>query len=156
LYLINLALLLPLIGIITLQIIFRTDVVSVTYPYHCTVGMEITASVASLCYDILLTATYAGIFIKFYCFPNTAQQTAHQSTSLHTMAMRNIIASVVSLCMSAINYVIIIFLQGNVRGLIASSSMSLVCRVYHLYFYVYPPNIIILDYHSCCNGDSLG
>ncbi|KAI8884301.1 hypothetical protein K501DRAFT_217798 [Backusella circina FSU 941] len=128
-YLINLGLLLPQIAVIILQIVFRVDTVSPDYPYHCTVGMELPASAVSLCYDIFLSVLYMSIFIKFYCFPNAVQQTAHQSTSLHMMAKRNIIAAVVTFFASCANYLLMILLQGHERGLVASSCTSLCVTV---------------------------
>lgn len=125
-YLINLALLLPYIAIIILQIVFRIDFVDNSFPFHCSVGMELPASIISLGYDVILSVLYISIFIKYYCFPNTAQQTAHQSSSLHMMAKRNSIAAFVSLLTSCANYIILISLKGVERGLVASSSAATV------------------------------
>lgn len=125
-YLLNLGLLLPNIAIIILQIVFRIDMVAESFPFHCTVGMQLPASVISLAYDVVLSVLYIGVFIKYYCFPNTAQQTAHQSSSLHMMAKRNIIAATVSLLTSCANYIVLISLNGFERGLVASSSAALV------------------------------
>ncbi|KAI8080665.1 uncharacterized protein B0P05DRAFT_539089 [Gilbertella persicaria] len=135
LYIINLVLLLPNIAVVLLQIMYRVNLVADTYPYHCTVGFDIPASALSLCYDTLLSALYIGIFIKFYCFPNTAQQTAHQSSSLHMMAKRNAIAAITTLITSCANFIILISLKGHERGLVASSicalSVTIVCCVIH-------------------------
>lgn len=134
-YLINLALLLPNLAVILVQILFRVNVVSDTYPYHCTVGMALPASVISLGYDVLLSCLYIGIFIKYYCFPTTAQQTAHQSSSLHMMAKRNSIAAIAALITSCANYIILISLNGLERGLVASSvsalSVTIICLFIH-------------------------
>lgn len=125
-YLINLGLLLPNIAVMIIQIIYRVNIVSDVYPYHCTIGMGLPASVVSLGYDILLSFVYIGIFIKYYCFPTTAQQTAHQSSSLHMMAKRNCIAAVASLISTGANYVVLISLNNLERGLVASSGSALV------------------------------
>jgi hypothetical protein len=157
-YLINLGLLVPQIGVIALQLIFRANDVSTEYPYHCTVGMELAASAVSLCYDVLLSVLYMSIFIKYYCFPNAIQQTAHQSTSLHMMAMRNIIATVVTFFASCANYLLMIFLQGRERGLVASSCTSLVRLVFlfNIYLFTKKKKCIHLVCYCCLCGDSLG
>lgn len=130
-YLMNLGLLLPNIAIMILQIVFRIDIVANEFPFHCTVGMQLPASVISLAYDVILSLLYISIFVKFYCFPNTTQQTAHQSSSLHMMAKRNIIAASISLTTSCANYIVLISLQGVERGLVASTSAALVCFFYY-------------------------
>ncbi|KAI9486098.1 MAG: hypothetical protein EXX96DRAFT_626121 [Benjaminiella poitrasii] len=129
LYLINLALLLPLIAVVFLQIIYRVNIVQDSFPFHCTVGFDLPATAASLCYDVLICMLYIVIFIKFYCFPNTAQQTAHQSSSLHMMSKRNSIAAVITLITSVANYAILIILDGHERGLVASSACSLALTI---------------------------
>lgn len=101
-------------------------VVSETTPYHCTIGLQLPASAATLCYDALISLLYTGIFVKYAAFPNAAQQTAHQASSLNIMAKRTIVATVVSLTTAAINYVTLIALDGQERGLLASSICSLV------------------------------
>jgi hypothetical protein len=118
--------LLPNIAIIFLQIIYRVNLVEDDYPFHCTVGLGLPASAVTLCYDVLLTSMYFVIFIKFYCFPNTAQQTAHQSSSLHMMSKRNSIAAMTTLITSCANYIIMIVMNGHERGLVASSICALV------------------------------
>lgn len=126
---------LPHVAIILLQIMFRVNVVNDEYPFHCTVGFDLPASAVALCYDALLSILYIVIFIKYYCFPNTAQQTAHQSSSLHMMAKRNIVAAVTALITSNANFVILICLDGHERGLVASSvsalSLTIICVVIH-------------------------
>lgn len=135
LYLINLGLMLPHIAVILLQIMFRVNVVASEYPFHCTVGFDLPASAVALCYDVLISILYIAIFIKFYCFPNTAQQTAYQSSSLHMMAKRNAIAAIIALTTSSANFVILICLNGHERGLVASSvsalCLTIVCMVIH-------------------------
>jgi hypothetical protein len=125
---IHLGLLLPVFAIMIIQIVFRINIVADTYPYHCTIGLELPASIISLAYEVLLSVLYIGMFIKFYCFPTTAQQTAHQSSSLHMMAKRNSIAAIASLITSLSQYIILIGLHGLERGLVASSVSALVSR----------------------------
>ncbi|OBZ89696.1 hypothetical protein A0J61_02249 [Choanephora cucurbitarum] len=135
LYLINLGLLLPSVAIISLQVMYRVTIVSDAYPYHCTVGFDMPASVVSLCYDVFLLALYMSIFIKFYSFPSDAQQNAYQATSLHMMAKRNAIACGASLVTSCVNFAIMIMTNGRERGLVASSvcalSVTIICCVIH-------------------------
>lgn len=126
LYLLSLGLLLPSLAIIIIQIVFRINVVSVNYPFHCTVGLELPASIVSLGYDALLTIMYSAIFMKFYFFPTAAQQTAPHSSSLHMMAKRNAIAAIIASFTICVNYIILLCLNGSERGLVASSSTSLV------------------------------
>lgn len=130
LYLVCLALLLPSLATMILQILFRINIVAIDYPFHCTVGLELPASILSLCYDALMNIMFAAIFSKFYCFPTTAQQTAHQSSSLHMMAKRNAITAIISLLTLCINYIILIRFSGSERGLVASSSNALVSPLF--------------------------
>ncbi|CAO3663542.1 unnamed protein product [Rhizopus stolonifer] len=136
LYLLSLGLLVPLLGITIIQIVFKTNVVEVDYPFHCIVGLELPASVVSLGYDALLAAMYSAIFIKFYCFPTTAQQTAHHSSSLHMMAKRNAMAAVLALAALCANYIILLCLNGSERGLVASTSTAIVSRVLVLFSFL--------------------
>ncbi|KAG0744689.1 hypothetical protein G6F57_002688 [Rhizopus arrhizus] len=129
LYLLSLGLLLPSLAIIIIQIVFRINVVSVNYPFHCTVGLELPASIVSLGYDALLTIMYSAIFMKFYFFPTAAQQTAPHSSSLHMMAKRNAIAAIIASFTICVNYIILLCLNGSERGLVASSSTSLALTI---------------------------
>ncbi|KAI9247329.1 hypothetical protein BY458DRAFT_527360 [Sporodiniella umbellata] len=135
LYLLSLLLLMPLVGVIVVQIAFRVNVVAPDYPFHCSVGLELPAALACLAYDAFLVALYAGIFIKFYFFPNTVQQTVHQSSSLHMMAKRYAVVSVVVLIALCANYIILLCLQGAERGLVASSctaiALTVICVAIH-------------------------
>lgn len=125
LYLINLSLLLPYIGLIALMVTYRIALVNEAYPFHCTIGFQLPATAATLGYDALISLLYTGIFVKYAFFPNTAQQTAHQASCLRLSAKRTIVATVVSLVTTAINYCVLIGLDGQERGLLASSICSL-------------------------------
>ncbi|KAI7849991.1 hypothetical protein BDC45DRAFT_447641 [Circinella umbellata] len=125
LYLVNLGLLLPYIALIVLMIIYRNAQVEETAPFHCTIGFQLPASAATLTYDILISSLYTGIFIKYALFPNTAQQTAHQATSLRIMARRSIVATVVSMVTAIVNYCVLIGFNGQERGLVASTICAL-------------------------------
>lgn len=122
-----LGLLSPMVAVVLVQIIFRVTIISSDYPYHCTVGFDLPASSVSLCYDVFLSCLFIGIFIKFYFFPNTAQQTAYQSSSLRMMSKRNSIAAIIQLLTSATYYVVLLSLSGRERGLVASSAAAIVC-----------------------------
>lgn len=137
LYLINLGLLLPNVAVIFLQIAYRVNMVASEYPFHCTVGLALPASAVTLCYEGLLLLMYFGIFLKFYCFPNTAQQTAHQSSSLHMMSKRNGIAALTACITSCVNYIIIIALNGHERGLVLSSIVELVYVLFVCYLIIH-------------------
>ncbi|KAI9497731.1 hypothetical protein BDB00DRAFT_881603 [Zychaea mexicana] len=125
LYLINLALLLPYTALIVLMIVFRIALVDETSPFHCTIGYQLPASAATLTYDAFISLLYTGIFVKYAIFPNTAQQTAHQASSLRIMARRSIIATVVSMVTATVNYCVLIGFDGQERGLIASTICAL-------------------------------
>ena len=107
------------------MIVYRNAEVATTSPYYCTIGFQLPASAASLTYDILLSSLYTGVFIKYALFPNTAQQTAHQATSLRIMARRSTVATVISMITAAVNYCVLIGLDGQERGLIASTICAL-------------------------------
>lgn len=135
LYLINLGLLVPYIGLIALMVNYRIALVNEAYPFHCTIGFQLPATAATLGYDALISLLYTGIFAKYALFPSTAQETAQQASSLRLIAKRTIVATLVSLATTAINYCVLISLDGQERGLLASSICSLditivVCAVH--------------------------
>ncbi|KAI7851697.1 hypothetical protein BDC45DRAFT_467132 [Circinella umbellata] len=124
-YWIGLGLLSPYIGLIILMSLYRVTEVSNESPYHCTIGYTLPGSVPILCYDVLVTLSCAGIFIKCYSFPNIAQQTSHQASSLKIMAKRNIIGSIAACLTATVNYAIMIAMDGRERGLVALSISTL-------------------------------
>ncbi|KAI9268793.1 hypothetical protein BY458DRAFT_456754 [Sporodiniella umbellata] len=128
-YLVSLGLVIPSFATIVLQIFFRINVVAEDYPFHCTVGLELPASIFSLIYDVVVNLAFACIFLKFYYFPTTTQQTAHQSNTLPIMAIRNFIITIISLVTLGINYVLLIVFSGYERGLVASSSTALALTI---------------------------
>ncbi|CDS12065.1 hypothetical protein LRAMOSA04260 [Lichtheimia ramosa] len=123
-YLIHLGLLVPYLALFVLQIIYRIQLVASEYPYHCTIGFQLPASVTTLAYDILLSLLYTGFFVKYAFFPSVAQQTAHQAVSLRIIAQRSIVATAMALVASAVNYCLLIGLDGQTRGLLETSVIS--------------------------------
>ncbi|KAG0164356.1 hypothetical protein DFQ30_010077 [Apophysomyces sp. BC1015] len=101
--------------------VYRVALISDQFPFHCTIGYQLPATAAVLAYGFLINLLYAIIFIKYYAFPNVAQQTSHQCSSLRMMAKRNVIASIVSLIANTANYAVMIAFQGQERGLMALS-----------------------------------
>ena len=109
--------------------LYRVTEIATDSPHHCTIGYTLPGSVPILCYDALVTLLCAAIFIKCYSFPNIAQQTSHQASSLKIMAKRNIIGSIVACLTATINYAIMIALEGRERGLVALSISTLVNKI---------------------------
>ncbi|KAF7729216.1 hypothetical protein EC973_004745 [Apophysomyces ossiformis] len=120
-YIFNLALLVPYLALIILMALYRVTLVASEFPFHCTIGYQLPATAAVLAYGFLINCLYAGIFIKYYAFPNVAQQTSHQCSSLRMMAKRNLVAAIVSLIANTVNYAVMIAFQGQERGLLALS-----------------------------------
>ncbi|KAI8369287.1 uncharacterized protein BYT42DRAFT_549003 [Radiomyces spectabilis] len=125
LYIFNLVLLTPYLGLMILMIVYRVALVHDEFPYHCTIGFQLPASISVLSYDILMNFLYLGIFIKFCLFPNTAQQTTRHASSLHVMAKRSTIAVLISLITVAANYILMVVMEGAERGLIALTMSTL-------------------------------
>ncbi|KAG0178572.1 hypothetical protein DFQ28_006593 [Apophysomyces sp. BC1034] len=98
-------------------------------------GYQITGSAAMLAYIFLLQSVFAGLFLKSYLLPNTAQQTAHQASNLRMMSKRNFVAAVVSLLLTAVNFGTMIVSQGYQRGLVSMSlntlDISIVACIIH-------------------------
>ena len=132
-YLIHLGLLVPYLALFVLQIVYRIQMVAEEYPYHCTIGFQLPASVTTLAYDILLSLLYTGFFVKYAFYPSVAQQTAHQAVSLRIIAQRSIVASTMAIFASAINYCVLIGLDGQMRGLLETSIISIVSIMFLFY-----------------------
>ncbi|CDS12491.1 hypothetical protein LRAMOSA04685 [Lichtheimia ramosa] len=125
LYLVGIGLVIPYIGLVALMVAFKVALVNEEYPFHCLIGMELPASAAGLAYDVIVSMVFSGIFIKYGYFPNTAQQTAHQASSLRLIARRSLVATLVSLVTAAIHYCVLIMMGGQQRGLIGSTIAAL-------------------------------
>ncbi|CAO3592420.1 unnamed protein product [Absidia cylindrospora] len=119
LYVCNLCMMVPYIGFVIMMVVYRETLVSAEYPFFCSIGYQMPASVAILAYDFCINLMFTGIFIKYTYWPNTAQQTSHQSSSLHMMAKRNIVVAVISAVMTIANYSVIILFNGTPRGLMS-------------------------------------
>lgn len=118
------------------MVVYRVALVNEEYPFHCLIGMELPASAAGLAYDVVVSLVFSGIFIKYGYFPNTAQQTAHQASSLRIIARRSLVATLVALVTAAIHYCVLIFMGGQQRGLIASTIAALVSDFDHISVYL--------------------
>ncbi|KAF7721875.1 hypothetical protein EC973_003971 [Apophysomyces ossiformis] len=134
-YLISVGLLFPLLGLIALLFTNRIILINDHFPFHCTIGYDLPAASAMLAYMFLLQSLFAGMFLKSYLMPNTAQQTAHQASNLRMMSKRNFIAAIISLALTAANFGVMIATQGYERGLVAMSintlDISIVVCVIH-------------------------
>ncbi|KAI8331358.1 hypothetical protein BC941DRAFT_463234 [Chlamydoabsidia padenii] len=117
LYICNVCMLVPYIGIVIMMVVYRETLVSADYPFFCSIGYQMPASVAVLAYDFCVNLMFTGVFIKYAYWPNTGQQTSHQSSSLHMMAKRNIVVAMISALMTVANYGVIIAFSGSPRGL---------------------------------------
>lgn len=122
------------------MVVYRVALVNEEYPFHCLIGMELPASAAGLAYDVVVSLVFSGIFIKYGYFPNTAQQTAHQASSLRIIARRSLVATLVALVTAAIHYCVLIFMGGQQRGLIASTIAALVSDFDHISLYLSLPS----------------
>lgn len=152
-----LAMLALYLGCIVFLIISRIIEVDSTSPYHCTIGYSLPSTVTILCCDFLIAALCTGMFIKLYAFPNMAQQTSQQSSSLKLMARRHIIAAMVPCITSTINYVIMVVLEGRERGLVALAVCTVVCKsVWISIQHRYSSYLHFIGYHHCLLCCSLG
>ncbi|KAI8092554.1 uncharacterized protein BX664DRAFT_293678 [Halteromyces radiatus] len=125
LYVCNLCMLVPYIGLVIMMVIYREELISADFPYFCSIGYQKPASLIVLAYEFVINLMFAGIFIKYSFWPNTAQQTSHQSSSLHMMAKRNITVAIVSAIMAIANYGVVIYYDGAPRGLMAMTVSAL-------------------------------
>ncbi|KAI9313983.1 hypothetical protein BX666DRAFT_2159624 [Dichotomocladium elegans] len=134
-YLIHLTFMGPYIGIMILMLIYRIAYISDAYPYHCNIGIQLPASIAALAGDSLVSLLYTGVFAKYAYFPNTSQQTAQQASSLRLIARRTMIATVTSFFATAFSYCILIYLNGEIRGVWATTitclgTTTLICVIH--------------------------
>lgn len=126
LYVCNMCMMVPYIGLVIMMVVYRETLVSADYPFFCEIGYQLPASAAVLGYDFCVNIMFAGIFIKHAFCPNTAQQTSHQSSALHLMANRNIVVAVISALMTVVNYGVIILYNGSPRGLMTMTISAIV------------------------------
>ncbi|ORX59414.1 hypothetical protein DM01DRAFT_1300702, partial [Hesseltinella vesiculosa] len=130
LYLIQLGLMLPYLAIMGMAIFLHNAVIGDEYPYKCSFGYHTIAVVSALAYDMMVNLLFTGIFFRTVLFPSNPQQTSQQSSSLHAVAKRHGVVSLVSLVMSIFTYGIFILFSEMPRGLMAMTVCTLdVCLV---------------------------
>jgi len=115
LYRINLALLLPYLGIFVLMIVFR---VSQLQPDgQCKIGLLPPASVTLILYDIFISFWLTALFIR-PLLSSTSLLQGPSKGKLRDVARRTLMGSVIALCLSTANVFTLVLFQGHERGLI--------------------------------------
>ncbi|GJJ75322.1 hypothetical protein EMPS_07680 [Entomortierella parvispora] len=121
LYRINLALLLPYLGIFSLMIIFR---VSQLQPNgECKIGLLPPASVTLILYDIFISSWLTTLFIR-PLLSSTSLLQGPSKGKLRDVARRTLMGSVIALCLSTANVFTLVLFKGHERGLICLASCT--------------------------------
>ncbi|KAI9021543.1 hypothetical protein CLU79DRAFT_753759 [Phycomyces nitens] len=121
LYIISLGLLLPHVVMVVLMVIYRVVDVSEQFPFACTIGYEMPASVTCVAYEAFINLYFVSIFAKFFIYPNHKQQTTSMSNIIYIEAKRNFVGALASFVASCANYAVMVGLNGRERGLVAMS-----------------------------------
>ena len=121
LYRINLALLIPYLGIFALMISYRVS--KLEDNGHCEIGLLPPASVTLILYDIFISSWLTMLFIRPLLSPTSPLQGPSKG-KLRDMARRTLLASLVSLLFSTANVFTLVHFQGQERGLICLASCT--------------------------------
>ncbi|KAI8072764.1 hypothetical protein BC940DRAFT_291568 [Gongronella butleri] len=148
LYLCQLGMLVPFAVMIALMVALRTTLLGADFPFQCSFGFQMPAVVASLAYDALINLLFAGQFFRSVFAPSNAQQTSHQSSSLHVVAKRHGILALVSMVLSALSYAIYVLFNDLPRGLMPLTVATLdvcICSCMAQWATAHPADHQLLD-----------
>ncbi|KAI1317044.1 hypothetical protein EDD11_009110 [Mortierella claussenii] len=121
LYRINLALLVPYLGIFCLMIVFR---VSELHPNgECKIGLLPPASVTLILYDIFISSWLTVLFIR-PLMSSTSLLQGPSKGKLRDVARRTLMGSLVALVLSTANVFTLVLFKGQERGLICLASCT--------------------------------
>ncbi|KAL0079845.1 hypothetical protein J3Q64DRAFT_1838861 [Phycomyces blakesleeanus] len=121
LYIISLGLLLPHVAIVILMVVYRVVDVSEQFPFVCTIGYEMPASIACTAYEAFINLYFLSIFAKFIIHPNHKQHTSPMSHIITIESKRNFVGVLSSFVASCANYALMVGFDGRERGLVAMS-----------------------------------
>lgn len=127
LYRLNIALLLPYVGIFIVMIVYRTAYIMDDGTYFCHIGLGLPATLSLVSYDFFITTYYTLVFVRMLIWPSQhgSNSAPGAQTSLRYVAKRNLVAAIVALIVSSANVVILITLDGVERGLVCLTSCTL-------------------------------
>ncbi|KAG0325670.1 hypothetical protein BGZ99_000318 [Dissophora globulifera] len=121
LYRINLALLLPYVGIFCLMIIFRVS--ELGEDGLCNIGLLPPASVTLILYDIFISSWLTMLFIR-PLMSSTSMLQGPSKGKLRDVARRTLFGSLISLVLSTVNIFTLVMFKGQERGLICLASCT--------------------------------
>ncbi|KAI7864570.1 hypothetical protein BDF14DRAFT_1884154 [Spinellus fusiger] len=120
-YIVSIVLALPQLVIIVLSGVYRVVEVKEEFPFMCYIGYDIPATITSVLYEIFISLFFVGIYYKHVLYPNQRQLASDMADSIHILAKRNLIAAVITMIASCANHAVMIALDGEERGLVATS-----------------------------------
>lgn len=121
LYRINLALLVPYLGIFCLMLIYRVS--EVTEDGECKIGLLPPASVTLILYDIFISSWLTLLFIR-PLMSSTSLLQGPSKGKLRDVARRTLMGSLIALILSTGNVFTLVLFKGYERGLICLASCT--------------------------------
>ncbi|KAF9147119.1 hypothetical protein BG015_011293 [Linnemannia schmuckeri] len=121
LYRINLALLVPYLGIFCLMIVYRVS--EVTEDGQCKIGLLPPASVTLILYDIFISSWLTLLFIR-PLMSSTSLLQGPSKGKLRDVARRTLMGSLIALVLSTGNVFTLVLFKGYERGLICLASCT--------------------------------
>ncbi|KAG0286502.1 hypothetical protein BGZ96_009396 [Linnemannia gamsii] len=121
LYRINLALLVPYLGIFCLMLIYRVS--EVTEDGECKIGLLPPASVTLILYDIFISSWLTILFIR-PLMSSTSLLQGPSKGKLRDVARRTLMGSLIALVLSTGNVFTLVLFKGYERGLICLASCT--------------------------------
>lgn len=115
LYKLNLGLVSPYLGILTLAIIYRVAVLD--NEKHCQIGLQKEAAIPLIAYDIFISSWLTFLFVRSL-ISSTSMLQGPSKSKLREVARRTMIGSAVALVLSSANIATIVYYEGHQRGLL--------------------------------------
>ncbi|KAG0325687.1 hypothetical protein BGZ99_000277 [Dissophora globulifera] len=122
LYKINLALLLPYLGILTLMFVFQVS--EVDEDGVCYIGLAKAAALPLILYDIILSTWLTALFIR-PLMSSTSLLQGPSKGKLRDVARRTLMGCIAALVLSSANVFTLVYFHGHERGLICLASCTL-------------------------------
>ncbi|KAF9185061.1 hypothetical protein BGZ50_003299 [Haplosporangium sp. Z 11] len=121
LYKINMWLMTPYAGVITLMVLYR--VAEIEENGECHIGLLKPAALPLILYDLFLSIWLTLLFIRPLMSPQSKLQGPSKG-KLRDVARRTLIGAIVAMLLSSANVFTLVYFQGEERGLICLSSCT--------------------------------
>ncbi|KAF9179794.1 hypothetical protein BGZ51_006650 [Haplosporangium sp. Z 767] len=121
LYKVNMILMLPYLGVLSLMIIFRVS--ELENNGHCYIGLLKPAALSLILYDIFLSCWLTALFIR-PLMSSTSFLQGPSKGRLRDVARRTLLGCVIALVLSSANVFTLVYFEGHERGWICLTSCT--------------------------------